>query len=125
MRSALLICVSFIITACSSRTVDVEEDYTEEVERICRDLCEKVVTCVDPPLFETQEECRATCTGLDIMYEDSACGEGFRALYGCIGGTPTCEVYLDTKNVIAPDYTCKQENEALGPLKCGASEGDD
>jgi hypothetical protein len=112
------------LLGCTDRQVPV--DYTEEVVRICTDLCEKVVTCVEPPLFSTEAECRASCTRPEhTMYEDSACGEAFRELYSCIGGTENCEEYLDTNNVYAEDYTCKEEKEVLATLKCGApGEGD-
>lgn len=126
MRSIPLLLVALSLAACGERMLDVEQDYTEEVEQLCSDLCEKVVTCVEPPLFETREECQVLCTvAPSEVYEDSACGEAFRAYYRCIGGTATCEEYLDTQNVLANDHLCKTEGDVIVGLMCGAREGND
>lgn len=116
--------VLFVLAACSSRTADDPQDYTDEVERICEDLCEKGATCVDPP-FAPYEECMVECTQPGGMHDDTDCGAAFRAWFGCVGGTATCEEYLDSRNVNAEDYTCKEENVAAGALNCGAREGMD
>jgi hypothetical protein len=131
MRSALLVLASIgsfgaalAFAACSGRTGDYEEDFSDDVERICTAMCEKVVACRDPPVFATEEECRSVCDN-ESMYEDTACGQGIRDFRECIGATANCEEYLDTLDVHAEDFTCKAENEGYAMLKCGAAEGGD
>lgn len=129
MRAALLVAAStasfgaaVAFAACGSRTGDYEEDFSEDVQRICTNLCEKVVECRDPPLFETVDECRATCTIPSFMYDDSECGRTLRDFRECVGETQSCEEYLDTLEVHAEDFTCKEELDAYAAL-CVYAEG--
>jgi hypothetical protein len=103
---------------CVDRTVDIEVDYTEEVERICEALCEKASTCGDPP-FTEYDECMASCTVPGGLHEDSTCGQAFRDWFECLGSTANCEEYLDARNTHAEDYTCKEETEYATGLLCG------
>lgn len=111
-----------VLAACSSRQLDVEVDYTEEVLQICDAMCEKSATCEDPPFVE-YDECMEKCTVSGGLHEDSACGQAFRDFVACLGGTANCEEYLDTRNNHAEDFTCKEENLHAAELKCGAQEG--
>lgn len=49
-----------------------------------------------------------------------------RDVYECIGSQPTCELFLDTNNVHAEQYTCKAEKERWISLakSCGQSDED-
>ena len=98
------------------------EDFTEEVERICADLCTMNLACQEPPAFASQDECESICLGTDYVYNDTTCGEVKRAAIECIGSQPTCELYLDTNNVLSDDYTCKAEKEAWTSLHCRDSD---
>lgn len=112
------------ITACSDRTADYPEDFTEEVERICTKLCDKDAMCVHPSVIG-YEECLAACNIPGGMHDDTVCGEAFRNWFGCAADTESCAEYLDTFNVHAEDYTCKEETLTVVALKCGADEGND
>lgn len=119
-----VIVILVALAGCSSRTADYPVDYTEEVERICESVCGRQQMCMDPPYHE-YDDCMALCNMPGGMHDDTVCGEAFRAFYGCIADTETCEEYLDTHNVNAENFACKEENLALGALLCGAQEGSD
>lgn len=124
-RSRVTLALVTALAACSDRMADYPPvDYTEEVARICEDLCDKGATCADPP-FVDYDECLDACTVPGGMHDDTACGAAFRAWFGCVGGTATCEEYLDSRNTHAENFTCKEENLAAAALKCGAQEGSD
>jgi len=111
-----------VLGACSARPVD--RDFTQEVEKICADYCSINLACREPPWFESYEECEDLCLETPYVYNDTECGEARRALTECVGSTATCEVYNDTLNVHADDYTCKAENDHYHSLKCGQSDED-
>lgn len=110
--------------ACRPGPVDYDEDFTEEVERICADYCEMNLACHEPPWFDTYDECETTCLGTAYVYNDTACGEARRAIFECVGATATCEEYNDTNNVHADNYTCKSEKDHWLDLDCGTSDED-
>ena len=115
---------TIVVVACSGRQLDVEEDFTEEVARICDAFCEMNVACHEPPVFDTEDECLELCLDHPYMYDDTECGAAHRADMDCVGATTTCAEYLDTLNVHADDYTCKAERQAIAPLDCGTSTED-
>ena len=129
-RQSLGLVVAAIVgvaLSCGDRTIDPEpEDFTEEVERICADFCEVNLECRDPPWFESYAECEHVCLHLGYIYNDTPCGEAMRAWHECIGSQPTCELYNDTLNVHAEQYTCKAENDHWASLaeSCGQSAED-
>ena len=110
-QSLLLGLVALTSVTCVDRPL--EPDFSEEVERVCGMLCEQNVSCHEPPLFETVNECFEVCISGDELYTTDACGAARRAVYECVGQTSTCEAYLDTHNVDAEDYTCKSEKDAM------------
>jgi hypothetical protein len=113
--------------SCGDHLIEPEPaDFTEEVERICADNCEMHFACGEPPAFESYEECEQICLHLAYIYNDTVCGEATRGVYGCIGSQPTCELYLDTNNVHAEQYTCKAEKDHWISLSqsCGESDED-
>jgi hypothetical protein len=115
------------VLSCGDRLIEPEpEDFTEEVERICADNCEMQFTCFEPPAFESYEECEHICLHTPYIYNDTDCGAAKRGVYGCVGSQPTCELYLDTYDVHADDYTCKAEKDHWGDLaaSCGQSDED-
>jgi hypothetical protein len=116
-----------VVLSCGDRTIEPEpEDFTEEVERICASGCAVNLACREPPWFESYAECEQVCLHLAYIYNDTSCGEATRALYECIGSQPTCELYNDTLNVHAEQYTCKAENDHWASLaeSCGQSDED-
>ena len=117
----LLVAAAF---ACSARPADYEEDFTAVVEQICADYCEMNLACHEPAWFETYEACDDTCLGLAYIYNDTDCGQAKRNMYECIGSTSTCELYNDTNNVHADQYTCKTEKDRWVSLDCGQSTED-
>jgi hypothetical protein len=117
--------VAMVTPACASRTGDIAEDFTEDVHRICHSMCEMNLACRDPPAFETFEECFADCSGPELIYEDSECGQAFRDHFECLGNTANCEEFLDTNNVDAAEFTCMETNLTIVGLKCGAQDGED
>lgn len=119
----LLLAVIVSSVACNRIADSDPIDYTEEVERICLGLCEMNVACHEPPLFETVEECEAVCLDIQTLYDDTNCGSAGRDLYDCVAATTTCEMYNDTNNVNAEDYTCKAEKDRLASLTCVADSG--
>jgi hypothetical protein len=110
--------------ACSARVVDVERDFTEEVERLCVDFCTMNLDCHEPPWFETYGDCEHACLHAAYVYNDTVCGHARRALLECVGSTETCELYNDANNVFAEDYTCKAEKDHFTGLDCGSSPED-
>jgi hypothetical protein len=111
--------------SCGDRTIDEPEDFIEEVERICADNCEMQFACFEPP-FESYEACEHVCLHTGYIYNDTDCGEAKRGVYGCVASQPTCELYLDTYDVHADDYTCKAEKDHWADLaeSCGQSDED-
>lgn len=80
------------LIGCADRTAAPKVDYTEEAERICESLCAIDYQCaVDPQA--TYEECVVACLSLDVFYEDSECGDVYRAFYDCVGSIESCEVW--------------------------------
>lgn len=110
--------------ACSARPADYHEDFTAEVERLCADYCEMNLACRAPPAFANYDECEDACLGLDYVYNDTTCGEAHRAMIECIGSQPTCELFMDTYNVSADDYTCKAEKDRVTSLHCPQTDED-
>ena len=119
--SAAVLVGGAVIAACSGRTVDTEVDYTQEVEQICEDFCTINLACHEPPVFESQVQCRDTCTELAYIKNDTACGEAHREFMACVAATTTCAEYNDTNNVDADNYTCKAEKTAFIELNCPQS----
>jgi hypothetical protein len=110
--------------ACGARTGDYTEDFSEAVEEICTDYCTMFFACRDPSFFESYEDCETRCSGLGYIYNDTACGQSQRDMIGCIGSQPTCELFNDTENVFADDYTCKAEKDYDTSLYCGQVDED-
>ena len=114
MRARLVLAV--MLLGCADRTVEPPVDYSEEVERICEGFCAMDIACLDEPLV-TVEECIEVCEQPDtVMFEESACGDAFRAYYGCVASTQTCDVWASNE--------CDDERETMFDLKCGTTEGD-
>ena len=113
-----------VALAGCSRTADYKEAFTAEVERMCANYCALNLECQEPPAFEGYDECESYCLGLSYVYNDTECGEAKRAKFECIGSQPTCELYDDTQNVHADEYTCKAEKDAFTSLNCGDSDED-
>jgi hypothetical protein len=109
------------ITACSDRSGDYHEDFTQEVERICEDYCAMNLACREPPAFESVDECESICLDTPYLYNDSTCGQAERDMYACIASTATCDLFDDTYNVHAESYTCKPEKDRFFALDCGQS----
>jgi hypothetical protein len=103
--------VAMVAGACGPGQLDEDEDLTEKVERICTDLCELELACIEPSLFESHEDCEHTCLHTQFIHNDSTCGEVKRAMLECFGSQPTCELYLDTFNDHADEYTCQAEKD--------------
>jgi hypothetical protein len=114
--------VMAVASACSARTLDYEEDFIEEVEQICVNYCEKNLACHEPAWFETYEDCEAICLNTPFAYNDTICGQARRDMMTCIGSTTTCELYNDTNNVHADQYTCQFEKEFYLDLNCGQTD---
>lgn len=114
MRVRLVLALALL--GCADRTAAPKVDYTEEAERICESLCAIDYQCVETPLM-TYEECVEVCVGVDVFYEDSECGEAFRAFYGCIGSIESCEVW-ETAN----EEYCGEEFDRKYGLNCFAQE---
>jgi hypothetical protein len=113
--------------SCGEHLVEPEPaDFTEEVERICADYCQTYLACREEPVFESYQECEHICLHIPFIYNDTACGETKRDVYECIGSQPTCELFLDTYNVHAEQYTCKAEKDHWANLaeSCGQSDED-
>jgi hypothetical protein len=113
--------------SCGDRLIEPEPaDFTEEVERICADYCEVNLACREPPWFESYQECENVCLHLAYIYNDTPCGQATRDEIECIGSQPTCELYNDTLNVHAEQYTCKAEKDHWASLaeSCGQSDED-
>ena len=82
---AAVISVALIGAAvsCGDRTIEPEpEDFTEEVERICADQCEMNLACLEPPGFESYQECEQICLHTAYIYNDTDCGEAMRGEEG-------------------------------------------
>jgi hypothetical protein len=101
-------------------------DFTEEIQRICADLCEVNQACIEPPPFESQEACEDFCPRGPFRQNDSMCGEANRALLECVGSLPTCELFFDSFNLsrAADEYPCQAERERWIEIyeACRASE---
>jgi hypothetical protein len=110
--------------ACSARPLHYDEDFTEAVEYICADYCQMNLACREPPAFESYEACEDICLGSAYVYNDTDCGQALRDVFECIGSTPTCELFDDTYNVHADEYTCKIEKNHWVSLDCGKSDED-
>lgn len=112
--------------SCGDRTIEPEpEDFTEEVERICADYCEINLACREPPWFESYQECEHVCLHLAYIYNDTPCGAAMRAVHECIGSQPTCDLYNDTFNVHAEQYTCKAEKDHWVDLAESCTQSDE
>lgn len=113
--------------SCGDRTIEPEpEDFTEEVERICEEYCEIYLACREEPVFDSYDECEHSCLHTAYIYNDTDCGEAKRGMYECVASQPTCELFLDTYDVHADDYTCKAEKDHWASLaeSCGQSDED-
>jgi hypothetical protein len=122
-----LIALVGVALSCGDRVIEPEpEDFTEEVERICADYCEIYLACREEPVFDSHQECEQVCLHLAYIYNDTPCGEATRAVKECIGSQPTCDLYNDTLNVHAEQYTCKAEKDHWVSLaeSCGQSDED-
>jgi hypothetical protein len=111
---AVAFVVAMVAGACGPGQLDEVEDltnFTEEVQRICADLCEVNLACIEMSAFESQEACEHACPGFQFIQNDSTCGEAKRALLECVGSQPTCELFFDTFNVFADEYPCQAERE--------------
>lgn len=62
--------------------------------------------------------------GSSFILNDTDCGEAHRAMMECIGSQPSCELFLDTYDVHADEYTCKAEKDRYTGLLCGQSSED-
>jgi hypothetical protein len=106
--------VAMVAGACGpgqAEQLDEVEDFSEEVQRICADVCELNQACFEPPPFESQEACEHLCLYGPFIQNDSMCGEAVRAGNECIGSLPTCELFFDALNVYADEYPCQAEHE--------------
>jgi hypothetical protein len=110
--------------ACGDRIAEIDQDFTDEVRRICVDNCTMDLACREPQWFDTYAECEAVCLDTPYIYNDTDCGQARRDLVACIGSTATCELYNDTNNVHADDYTCKAEKDDWLSLECGQNDED-
>jgi hypothetical protein len=114
-----------VAAACGPGPLDEVEDFTAEVEQICADYCEMNLACHEPPWFETYAECEHICLHSEFMYNDTLCGERARAVRACVGSQPTCELYNDTNNVHADEYTCKAEKDGWAEVSEGCWNSDE
>lgn len=122
---AALLVTAVITPACNARSADPpEEDFTEAVERICNDYCSMNLACREPAAFENYQECEDICLESAYIYNDTDCGQALRDVFECIGSTSTCELFDDTYNVHADDYTCNAEKDHWVSLDCGQSAED-
>jgi hypothetical protein len=115
-----------LASACGPGPADYEEDFTAEVEQICVEFCETDLACREPQWFQSYGECEHNCLHTGYLYNDTDCGEARRAVMSCLASQPTCELYNDTLNVHADQYTCQAEKEHwtdVGPT-CWQSDED-
>jgi hypothetical protein len=106
--------VAMVAGACGpgqAEQLDEVEDFTEEVQRICVDLCKVHQACWQPTPFESQEACEHLCLDAAFILDDSACGEANRALNECIGSQPTCDLFFVAKNLYADKDPCQAEKD--------------
>lgn len=114
-----------VAAACGPGPLDEVEDFTAEVERNCADYCELNLACEPTPGFELYDECEHVCLHDGFVYNDTVCGEAARAVTECIGSQPTCELFLDTYNVHADEYTCQAEKDGWAEVSEGCWSGDE
>jgi hypothetical protein len=125
IRTGLSLATAILIAACGPDPLDHAEDFTEEVERVCADYCEINLACREPAWFESYDACEQTCLHATYIYNDTPCGEAMRAIMTCVGSQPTCELYNDTLNVHADEYTCQAETEHRAELSTFCSQSDE
>lgn len=119
----MLFGITIFVAACGPGDPEDLEPHSElTATEACTARCEVRSTCDPGATNPDASECFDVCMDLDVVGQDSACGEAKREFLACIGALE-CDDYADAMTPDADHDPCAATRLAFAALECGAMEG--